>query len=72
MDEVQCKAVLRTLKIGEKIKESWFLHQRGLSLSELDSLVEMGYLIKHPRVANDFLSDTCYSLTSWGRQYAWE
>lgn len=71
MDEVRCKAVLRMMKVGERITESWLLRQHGVSLSAVDVLVEMGYLIKYPKVPNDFMSDTCYSLTLHGREYAW-
>lgn len=73
MNEVRCKAVLQMMKEGERITESWLLrHQRGIEKSDLDSMVERGYLDKYPKDPNDFMSDTCYLLTQRGKQYAWK
>lgn len=60
------------LREGEKYEESWLLRQGGFTQSELDTLVDEGYLIRIDKDPNDFMSDNLYMLTEDGKAIAWK
>lgn len=72
MNEEKIKSALITMgSVGSCKKESWFF-DRGITQSDLDAAVELGYLEKYEKDPNVLTSNAGYRLTREGRDFAWK
>lgn len=70
MNEHRLKSALMQMRVGEHRTERWF-EKNGVSESDLNEAVMLGYLVHYAEDPNDFMLDSEYSLTQCGQEFAW-
>lgn len=70
MNEHRLKFALMQMGVGEHRTKRWF-ENNGVSESDLNEAVMLGYLVHYAKNPNDFMSDNEYGLTQCGQDFAW-